>query len=64
MYTEGMFGVSSHITTLMMGTETVPETLVSTCKQLTQLFAQEDFIEFILCESFKLHIKTYYESMI
>jgi hypothetical protein len=34
------------ITTLMMGTEIVPETLVSTCNQLTRLCAREDFIVF------------------
>jgi hypothetical protein len=39
-----MLGVSSHITTLMMGTEIVPETSVSTCNQLTRLCAREDFI--------------------
>jgi hypothetical protein len=54
---EGMLGVSSHITTLMMGTEIVPETLVSTCNQLTWLCAQEDFIEFSRRKSFKLYIK-------
>jgi hypothetical protein len=41
-----MLGASSHITTLMMGIEIVPEALVSTCNQLTQLCAREDFIEF------------------
>jgi hypothetical protein len=43
-----MLGVSSHITTLMMGTEIVPETLVSTCNQLTWLCAREDFVEFFM----------------
>jgi hypothetical protein len=45
-YIEGTLRVSSHITTLMMGTEIVPETSVSTCNQVTQLCAQEDFFEF------------------
>jgi hypothetical protein len=34
----------SHITTLMMGTEIVPETSVSACNQLTRLHGREDFI--------------------
>jgi hypothetical protein len=51
--------VSSHITTLMMGTEIVPETSVSTCNQLTRLCAREDFIEFSHRESFKLYIASY-----
>jgi hypothetical protein len=54
---EGTLRVSSHITTLMMGTEIVPETSVSTCNQLTQLCAREDFIEFSRRESFKLYTK-------
>jgi hypothetical protein len=49
-----MLRVSSHITTLMMATEIVPEMPVSTCNQLTRLCAREDFVEFIHCESFKL----------
>jgi hypothetical protein len=40
---EGTLGASSHITTLMMGTEIIPETSVSTCNQLTRLCAREDF---------------------
>jgi hypothetical protein len=41
--------------TLIMGTEMVPETSVSSCNQLTPLCALEDFIEFSLRESFKLY---------
>jgi hypothetical protein len=41
-------GVSSCFTTLMMVTEIVPETSVSTWNQLMQLCAREDFIECIL----------------
>jgi hypothetical protein len=44
-YIEGTLGVSSHITTLMMGTEIVPETSVSFSNQFTRLCAREDFIE-------------------
>jgi hypothetical protein len=43
--------MSHHITTLMMGTEIVPKTLVSTCNQLARLCAREDFIELLV----KLH---------
>jgi hypothetical protein len=50
-------GVSSRIRTLMMGTEMIPETSVSSCNQLTQLCAREDFIEFRRHESFKLYIR-------
>jgi hypothetical protein len=56
MYIEGTLGVSSQIRTLMMGTEIVPETSVSTCNQLMRLCAQEDFTEFSRRESFKLYI--------
>jgi hypothetical protein len=41
----------------MMGTETVPETSVSICNQLTRLCAREDFIEFSRRESLKLYIR-------
>jgi hypothetical protein len=40
-----MFKASSHIRTLMMGTEMVPETSVSFYNQLTRLIAQDDFIK-------------------
>jgi hypothetical protein len=40
---------------VMMGTEIVPETSVSTCNQLTWLCAREEFIEFSSLESFKLY---------
>jgi hypothetical protein len=40
--------------TLMMGTDIVPETSVSTCNQLTRLCAREDFIEFSRRESSEL----------
>jgi hypothetical protein len=45
---------SSHMRTLMMGAEMVPETSVSSCNQLTRLCAREDFIEFSRHETFKL----------
>jgi hypothetical protein len=49
----------------MMGTEVVPETLVSTYNQLTWLCAQEDFIEFSRHESFKLYVtKSYTHSLL
>jgi hypothetical protein len=54
---------SSHITTLMMGTEIVPETSVSTCNQLTRLCAREYFIEFSRRESFRLYIPIIYERL-
>jgi hypothetical protein len=52
---DGMLGVSSRIRTLMMGTEMVPETSVSSCNQLTRLCAREDFIGFSHREIFKLY---------
>jgi hypothetical protein len=61
-YIEGMLGVSSHIKILRMGTEIVPETLVSTCNQLTRLSAREDFIEFSRRESFKIICNSFYLS--
>jgi hypothetical protein len=47
------------ITTLMMGTEIVPETSGSTCNQLTRLCARDDFVEFSRRESFKSYITTH-----
>jgi hypothetical protein len=41
--------------TLKMGTGSVPETLEE-FYTLMQLVAQEDFIEFCCCESFKIYI--------
>jgi hypothetical protein len=35
----------------MMGTEIVPETLVSTCNQFTRLCAREDFIELVAAKA-------------
>jgi hypothetical protein len=42
--------VSGTISVPMMGTE-----IISSCNQLAQLCAREDFIEFSRCESFKLY---------
>jgi hypothetical protein len=47
-----------HHKTLMMGTEIVPETSVSSCNQLTRLCARGAFIEFSRRKSFKLHAPT------
>jgi len=52
LLTQGTFKVSSHIRSLIIGTETVHKMLVS-FDHLTQLMAQEDFIKFSCCESFK-----------
>jgi hypothetical protein len=48
----------------MMGTETVPETSVSTCNQLMLLRAREDFIEFSRRKSFKLNTNTLMDKVI
>jgi hypothetical protein len=40
----------------MMGTEMVPETSVSSFRQLTRVIAREDFIEFPLRENFKSYM--------
>jgi hypothetical protein len=42
-------GSSSHIRTLMMGTEMIPETSVSFCNQLPRLISREDINECKLC---------------
>jgi hypothetical protein len=44
----------SHITTLIMEIEMVPETSVSSCNRLARLCAREDFIEFSRRKSFRL----------
>jgi hypothetical protein len=63
LYIEGTLGVSSHITTLKMGTEILAETSVSTCNQFKRLCAREDFIKFSRRESFNLWISNSLESI-
>jgi hypothetical protein len=58
-YIQEKFEASSHIRTLMMGTEMVPETSVSSYNQLMQLIAREDFIEFSRCKNFKSYRSSY-----
>jgi hypothetical protein len=47
------YEVSSHIRTLMMGTEMVPETSVSSYNKLTRLNSREDCIKFSRRENIK-----------